>query len=103
MAETYKFSNGFESTPTDVTKLQRQFLVQNAEAVMEILTPEERTAAELMGFDDWLKVLDRWEASRLIERIKNESVARDVRRQSGGGPDEPDRKSRRWFETGYGE
>lgn len=64
--------------------------------VMDVLTPEERTSVELMGFDQWLSELDKWEASALIRRIKDQNVVEEIRRQNAAKPQE---KKGRWFDT----
>jgi hypothetical protein len=76
-----------------ITDKQLFALGRNLEQLRDILTPEERVNMELMGPQEFLKGLDKWEASRIIGVLKGDSVAQEIRRRSEGGP-------KKWFKTG---
>lgn len=59
---------------------------------MDILTPEERVAVELLGFEEWLDSKDLREASSLIGRIKGDKVAAEASRRPSG--------DMKWWRTG---
>lgn len=81
---------------------QKWFFKRHIEAILDILTPEERTNAQIMGMESWLASLNKHEASRIIGRVKDEAVGRDVIRRSQG-PQEPPpavEPPKKWFNTG---
>lgn len=88
------FRIGTEPEFQPATDLQKKFLAKRGLEVMEILIPEERVNAELMGWDNWLNAVSKQEASHLIGIIKGGDVAAEVRRRSTGEP------KRKWFQTG---
>ena len=84
--------------PTDK---QMWFLKRNHEAILDVLTPMERTNATVMGVEVFLSTLNKSEASALIGRVKGEKVARDTLRRSDPETEEPPKK--KWFDTGFSE
>lgn len=92
------YRTGIDPEPQGLTERQRYRLLEQPQSVLEVLTPEERVNAELMGFERWVATLDRWQASKLIDVIKGGSVAAEVRRRTLGAPRE---KGRKWHDTGF--
>jgi len=92
------YTTGIDPEPQGLTEKQRYALLRSATEVLEILTPEERVNAELMGFDRWVENLDKWDATRLIGVLKGDGVAAEVRRRSAGRLRAGERK---WFDTGF--
>jgi hypothetical protein len=76
------------------TPLQRKFLLSCIDKIRDLLTPEERCNAEIMGFDVWLDAIDKWEASHIIGLIKGGGVAEEIRRRSEKAP------PTKWWQTG---
>lgn len=85
---------GTEPEFQPASDLQKKFLARRPEDVREILLPEERVNAELMGWDNWLNAVSKQEASRIIGVLKGGDVASEIRRRSNGGSD------RKWYQTG---
>ncbi len=98
MAGNDWYRTGIDPEPQGLTERQRFALLRSATEVLEILTPEERVNAELMGFDRWVELLDKWDASRLIGVLKGDGVAAEVRRRSAGRLRVGNRK---WYDTGF--
>lgn len=89
------FTHGFDNLQGKPSEKQIWLLKKMAEQVEDILTPEERTAVELMGYEEWLKDMDKWEASRLIGRVKQMNVMEEIHRRGQMGL-EP----KKWHDTG---
>ncbi len=92
MADWFNTSGKLEPEP--LTKKQRWALCRSGEALLDILTPEMRVNAEIMGFEEWIDSLDKSEASYYIRILKGEGVAAEVRRRSADGV------KRKWWSTG---
>jgi hypothetical protein len=69
--------------PAPITKAQGYFLKARKNDIVQILTPGERVAMELMGYEDYVQTLSKYEASMLIGRIKGELIVGDIRRGEG--------------------
>lgn len=88
--------------PEPLTKRQRWRLVKDIEKMLELLTHEERVAVELMGAEEWIDTLSKWDATRLIDTLKGAEVAEAVRdREAETARQAIDREPgairRRWF------
>ena len=98
MGDADWYRTGIDPEPQGLSERQRMRLLEAPEAVLEVLTPEERLNAELMGVERWVSTLDKWQASALIGVIKGGAVASEVRRRTLGAS----RKgAKKWYDTGF--
>lgn len=82
--------SGWHSTgpyvPEPLTERQHdylQVLLQNQrDRLLDFLSDEERVALELMGAEEWLTVLTKWDATELIGSIERAVIAEKTRNRS---------------------
>ena len=96
--------------PEPLTERQREFLAvtlkYQPDRLLDLLTIEERVGVELMGAEEWLTILSKWDATQLISSLKDADVAEKVRDR----PVKPVREAtirekasahrRKWWDTG---
>ncbi len=80
--------------PDKITPNQTHYLRSQRAHMGDILSPEELCGMEMLGFEEWLADLGKWEASRYISILKGGSVAKEVRRRCEESP------PKKWFHTG---
>lgn len=72
--------------PEPLTERQHEFLKivlqYQQEKLLELVSDEERVAIELMGAEEWLTCLSKWNATELIGAIKRAEAAAKTRRRS---------------------
>jgi len=101
VSETSWFKTGLPKDGMIVPPTERQifFLQRHMAQVLDLLSPPLRVNAELMGFEEWIQTIDRYEASDFISKIKEGAVAqsvieRPVPKQVGPKAETP------WYTTG---
>lgn len=98
MPEASWFKTGLPKDGMIVPPTERQvfFLQRHMEDVLALLSPPLRVNAELMGFEEWIKIIDRYEASDFISAIKEGQVAQSVIER----PVPMAKQNEPWFTTG---
>jgi hypothetical protein len=91
------FSTNGKLEPDPITAKQKYVLLNAGEHLLDILTPEVRVNAEIMGVDVWIDTLDKGEASYYIGILKGGTIASEVRERSASVV------RRKWWHTGLSE
>ncbi len=61
-----------------ITEFQKRFLNDHKDAVMPLLAKTERVNVHIVGYEEWVSTLDKFEAMDLIGEIKDQTISKRV-------------------------
>jgi len=61
-----------------ITELQKLFLNSHKDDVMPLLSPEERVNVHIVGYEEWISTLDKFESMDLIGEIKDQTISKRI-------------------------